>query len=203
MCPLVHVPGFAVGGGAVTGLVDQPGERRGPNKRIDSDAVLSLRTARPAHAGTAGPKVAFESAALRAQRELIGVLDWPLLTGPAPIALSASAFAAAIWLHYATFRRRRLRVVIAVIFACVLTAAMVTVAVAFLVRNVWMLFPDRLDPAVYVWAGAGLFAVAVGGVQALTRRSLRRAVVSLTAALVIVAACANQINSAFGAYLTL
>ena len=141
--------------------------------------------------------------ALGSQKELIGVLDWPLLTGPAPIALSASAFAAAMWLLHATFRRRRLRVVIAVICACLLSAAVVTAAVAFLARNVWMFFPDRLDPAVSGWAGAGLFAVVVAGVHALTGRSLRRAVVSLTTALVIVAACANQINGAFGAYLTL
>ena len=62
------------------------------------------------------------------------MLDWPLLTGPAPIALSASAFAAAMWLLHATFRRRRLRVVIAVICACLLSAAVVTAAVAFLAR---------------------------------------------------------------------
>jgi len=28
-----------------------------------------------------------------------------------------------------------------------------------LARNVWMLYPDNLEPAVYLWAGAGVFAV--------------------------------------------
>ena len=193
---------------AVTGLEDEPGERTRSEQASSSTATLFSAFAQPvqrtleqrARRWHAGLPV---RTSLGAQEELIGVLDWPLLTGPAPIALSASAFAAAMWLLHATFRRRRLRVVIAVICACLLTAAMVTVAVAFLARNVWMLFPDRLDPAVSVWAGAGLSAVVVAGVHALTGRSLRRAVVSLTAALVIVAACANQINGAFGAYLTL
>jgi hypothetical protein len=37
--------------------------------------------------------------ALGAHKKLIGMLNWPLLKSPAPIALSATAFAAATLAH--------------------------------------------------------------------------------------------------------
>jgi hypothetical protein len=75
--------------------------------------------------------------------------------------------------------------------ACLLVAAVVTAVVAHLARNVWMLYPDNLEPAVYLWAGAGVFAVNLTVTRVVTERKVGRAVVGLTAAVVVVAACSQ------------
>ena len=56
--------------------------------------------------------------------------------------------------------------------------------------------------AVYLWAGAAVFAVTLTVTRVVTERKVGRAMVGLTAAVVIVAACANQVNAIYGAYVT-
>ena len=88
------------------------------------------------------------------------MLDWSLLSGPIPVVLRVSAVVAAIWLLSRTLRaRRQLWVKWVDLTGCLLVAAVVTAVVAHLARNVWMLYPDNLGPAVYLLAGAGVFAV--------------------------------------------
>jgi hypothetical protein len=131
------------------------------------------------------------------------MLDWSLLSGPIPVVLRVSAVVAAIWLLSPTLRARRQRWVKWVdLTACLLVAAVVTAVVAHLARNVWMLYPDNLAPAVYLWAGAGVFAVNLTVTRVVTERKVGRALVGLTAAVVVVGACANQVNTIYGAYVT-
>jgi S-formylglutathione hydrolase FrmB len=133
----------------------------------------------------------------------LAVLDWSLLSGPVPVVLRLVALAAVLWLVWLTLlRRRRGWRAIAELIACVLVAAIATVLLDHLARNVWMLFPDRLDLAIYLWVGLALFAVCLAATRIASRPRLRRGVVRVTAAAAIVAASANQINTAYGAYLT-
>ena len=75
------------------------------------------------------------------------MLDWSLLSGPIPVVLRLSAVVAALWVLSRTLRaRRRLWVRWAQLIACLLVAAVVTAVVAHLARNVWMLYPDNLEP---------------------------------------------------------
>jgi S-formylglutathione hydrolase FrmB len=131
------------------------------------------------------------------------MLDWSLLSGPIPVVLRVSAVVAAIWLLSRTLRaRRQLWVKWVDLTGCLLVAAVVTAVVAHLARNVWMLYPDNLAPAVYLWAGAGVFAVNLTVTRVVTERKVGRALVGLTAAVVVVGACANQVNTIYGAYVT-
>ena len=62
--------------------------------------------------------------------------------------------------------------------------------------------PDNLGPAVYLWSGAAVFAVNLTVTRVVTERNVGRAVVGVTAAVVVVAACANQVNTIYGAYVS-
>ena len=131
------------------------------------------------------------------------MLDWSLLSGPIPVVLRLSAVVAALWVLSRTLRaRRRLWVRWAQLIACLLVAAVVTAVVAYLARNVWMLYPDNLGPAIYLWSGAAVFAVNLTVTRVVTERNVGRAVVGVTAAVVVVAACANQVNAIYGAYVS-
>jgi S-formylglutathione hydrolase FrmB len=131
------------------------------------------------------------------------VLDWSLLSGPVPVVLRLAALATGVWLVWLTLLwRRRGWLAIAELIACLLVAALATEVLDYLARTVWMLFPDRLDLAIYLWVGVALFAVCLAVRRIASRPRLRRGVVLVTAAVAIVAACANQINAAYGAYLT-
>ena len=66
-------------------------------------------------------------------------------------------------------KRRRAWPAIAELITCALAATAATVAFDYLARKVWMLFPDRLDLATYLWAGLAVFAVCL----ALTRIASR------------------------------
>ena len=131
------------------------------------------------------------------------MLDWSLLSGPIPVVLRVSAVLAALWLLSRTLRaRRRLWTRWVELTTCLLLAAIVTAVVAYLARNVWMLYPDKLDVAVYLWAGAAVLAVTLTVTRVVTERKLGRATVALATAVVIVVACANQVNAIYGAYVT-
>jgi len=88
------------------------------------------------------------------------MLDWPLLTGAAPLAVQITAVIGAVWLIARTLRSHRsLWAKVAELTLCLGFAAGLTALLDHLARTVWMLFPDRLDPAIYGWVGAGIFAV--------------------------------------------
>jgi S-formylglutathione hydrolase FrmB len=132
------------------------------------------------------------------------VLDWSLLSGPVPVVLRLGALAAGLWLVWLTLLRRRRGWWPAVgeLSACLLVTPLATVLLDHLARDVWMVFPDRLDLAIYLWVGLALFAMCLALIRIVSERGVRRGVVVVTGAVVIVAACANQINAAYGAYLT-
>ncbi|PXX00399.1 S-formylglutathione hydrolase FrmB [Mycolicibacterium moriokaense] len=130
------------------------------------------------------------------------MLDWSLLSGPVPVVLRLVAAAAGLWLVWTLLKRRRAWPAIAELITYAVAATAATVVFDYLARKVWMLFPDRLDLATYLWAGLAVFAVCLALTRIVSRPGLRRATVGVTAAVVMVAACANQINAAYGAYLT-
>jgi S-formylglutathione hydrolase FrmB len=130
------------------------------------------------------------------------VLDWSLLSGPVPVVLRLGAAAAGLWLVWTVLKRRRAWPAIGELITCALAATAATLAFDHLARKVWMLFPDRLDLATYLWAGLAVFGVCLTLTRIASRPGLRPGTVGVTAAVVIVAACANQINAAYGAYLT-
>jgi S-formylglutathione hydrolase FrmB len=130
------------------------------------------------------------------------VLDWALLSGPVPVALRLLAVVTAGWLVLWRIRRRG-RAVLAEVGVCLLVATAATAALDYLVRDVWELFPDRLDMGIYLWVVLAVAALCLAAKRVLSRpRRLRRSVGMAAAAVVVVAACANQVNAAFGAYLT-
>ena len=109
------------------------------------------------------------------------MLDWSLLSGPIPVVLRVSAVLAAVWLLSRTLRaRRRLWTRWVELTTCLLLAAVVTAVVAYLARNVWMLYPDKLDVVVYLWAGAAVLAVTLTVTRVVTERKVGRALVGLT-----------------------
>ena len=131
------------------------------------------------------------------------MLDWSLLSGPMPVVLRVGAVVAAMWLLWRTLRARRRRwVKWTELATCLLLAAIVTAVAAHLARNVWMLYPDNLQAAIYLWAGIAVFAVSITVTRIVTERKVAPAVAGLAAAVVIVVACANQVNALYGVYLT-
>jgi len=131
------------------------------------------------------------------------VLDWPLLSGPLPLALRISAVAAGAWLawRFASGPRRGL-VKATQCGACLAGSIVVALASGHLARNVLKLYPDRLPVAVYLWAACALFVAALAGFLIAVDGRWRRGVSVAVAGLVVVACCANQVNAVFGAYPT-
>lgn len=131
------------------------------------------------------------------------MLDWSLLSGPAPVALSVMAIAAGIWLVVRMYRAAQsLRVIVKTFVVCVATAVGVPMIGVYLVRDVWAIFPDRLPVSVYVWLGATVLAVSLAVAVMTLRVSPGRSAITVVTAVVIVAACLNQINMVFAAYPT-
>lgn len=130
------------------------------------------------------------------------MLDWSLLTGPVPVVFDVLSVVAGSWLIASVLTSDRRPRGKAVELVVCLTVAVVTTAVLdHMARAVWLLFPDRLAPAIYAWVGAGFFAVALA-ISRGARRPRRGIVLSVVAALVVFAACANQVNAIYGTYLT-
>ncbi|MFV8176846.1 alpha/beta hydrolase [Mycolicibacterium peregrinum] len=132
------------------------------------------------------------------------MLNWALLSGPLPVLLRLAGIgAAALLLARMVMAPRRGRTKAVMLAACALVAVVTTVIVADLARNEWKLFPDRLQPLIYVWAGVSVFAVTVVVVGGFLAPGMRRMLWSAAAAAVVVLACANQVNVIFAAYPTL
>ncbi|BBZ79963.1 hypothetical protein MANY_53000 [Mycolicibacterium anyangense] len=131
------------------------------------------------------------------------MLDWPLLSGPLPRLLQIGAIVAATWLLVRMLSGSARPLTKTLAGATYLTvAAAVTLAGDELARNVWQLFPDRIPAAVLLWAGAGVFTLCLAASLAVSaeRWPVRSGLVVTT--VVVLAACANQINAVFGAYPT-
>ncbi|WP_295647981.1 alpha/beta hydrolase family protein [uncultured Dietzia sp.] len=85
----------------------------------------------------------------------------------------------------------------------VLVAAVVTFAGALLVEKVLRPFPDAIPPGVYLWIGVGLLGVLLGaGGAAVEIRAHRpwRAVASVVALLLVVAAAAGHVNRVYAEF---
>lgn len=131
------------------------------------------------------------------------MLDWSLLTGATPILLRVAAAVAGVWLISHVLRSPRgPRARAGELSGCLVFAAALTAILDHLAREVWMLFPDRLQPAIYGWVGLGIFAVTLGLVRCTSRPGARQAAALIVASLIGVAACANQVNGIYGTYLT-
>ncbi|TQK30907.1 alpha/beta hydrolase-fold protein [Arthrobacter sp. SLBN-53] len=131
------------------------------------------------------------------------MLEWSLLSGPAPVALSVMAIAAGMWLVAQVYRAAQSpRVIVKTSVVCVATAVAVPLIGVYLVRDVWAIFPDRLPVSVYVWLGAIVLAVSLAVAVMILRVSPGRSAITVLTAVVVVAACLNQINMVFAAYPT-
>ncbi|WP_018348127.1 alpha/beta hydrolase [Longispora albida] len=113
-------------------------------------------------------------------------LDWSLLSGGLPVALTILGIAALALLVF----RAGLRIVL----PAALGSAAVAVAVKYIVDRVWRPFPDPLPWAVVLWIGVLLLA--------LTIAAARRRMLPLLAVVPVLALCALQINSFFAYYPT-
>ncbi|BDB42137.1 hypothetical protein Mkiyose1088_18160 [Mycobacterium kiyosense] len=133
------------------------------------------------------------------------MLNWSLFSGVLPVALRIAAIGlAGLLLAQVVGARRSGRAKAVLLALCLLVAVATTATVVYLVRNVWKLFPDRLQPAIYMWASAAVFAmvIVIAGVL-FAPSGRRRAGAGIISAAVVVAACVNEINMMFGAYPTL
>jgi S-formylglutathione hydrolase FrmB len=132
---------------------------------------------------------------------LVSPLDWQLLTGPVPVVLRLAAGAAGTWLLLRLMFAvggvwaRVLRYTATLVVAVVLTATS-----AYLAREVWTLFPDRLPFVVHLWVGAAFFAAIVAVSVVISCRRWRTVVTAFIAASLVWVACANQVNGVYAAY---
>lgn len=132
------------------------------------------------------------------------MLDWSLLSGHVPIVLGIAGSIAAIWMLIRLFRAPHSPQVLAVACAiCVATAIVVPQIGAYLVREVWLIFPDRLSTAVYLWLTAAVLAAAILISLVMLNRSARCVGTAVAASITVIALCLNQVNSTFAAYPTL
>jgi S-formylglutathione hydrolase FrmB len=121
------------------------------------------------------------------------LLDWPLTSGPLFAALFAVGGVAAGYL----VRGRRPRTAGYLLLA----SAALTVGLVWFVDHVWQPFPDRLPLTVCGWVGVGVAAIVLAAGSAY-RRSWRRVVGSVAAAVMIVLAGAAGVNAYYGQYPT-
>ncbi|MDJ0394108.1 alpha/beta hydrolase-fold protein [Rhodococcus sp. G-MC3] len=83
------------------------------------------------------------------------------------------------------------------------SAAFVAVVLYVAVEKVWRPFPDPIETEIYVWIGVGLAAVFLVVPRTVAARGIVRKVVSVLAAVLVVAAASAQVNLVFSAYPTL
>ncbi len=132
------------------------------------------------------------------------MLDWSLLSGPLPIALSVAGSIAAVWMLTRLLGTPHSpRVIATTCAACLATAIVVPQIGVYLLREVWLIFPDRLSIGVHLWLTAAVFAAALLISLVLLNRSARRVGMAVAASIAVIALCLNQVNSTFAAYPTL
>ncbi|TQF68245.1 esterase [Rhodococcus spelaei] len=131
-------------------------------------------------------------------------MDWlyrlSLISGPLPWVLTGLGALGGVWLLFAPTRSRGYRRR-AIPLCC--TAALVLTLVGWLVvEKWWRPFPDPVETEIYVWIGLGVLALMLLVVRVFADRGFWRTVISLLAALAVVAAAAVQVNLVFDAYPT-
>jgi enterochelin esterase-like enzyme len=128
-----------------------------------------------------------------------GPLDWSIVSGFTPLALTLLGLAALLFLVYGRDQRWWARWVPAVVLSTILVA----LGIGLFVDRVWQPFPDNLPTDVVVWIGVILGAVVLGLVQLFRRKSWRPRLLAAVAMLVAVIFGLNQINRVYDQYPTL
>ena len=150
-------------------------------------------------------------------------LDWPLISGPLPVILLLSAVLALAWLvagRNAPGRGRLLRLLlergaageeggdglvsarwlVISVPAIVVAAGAVTAVLTWLIDTVWKPFPDMLPLTVVFWSWAALAGVVLALARQPLLRTWPRRAAAIGAAVLVLAAGANQVNVYFEAY---
>ncbi|WP_342801799.1 alpha/beta hydrolase-fold protein [Nocardia sp. No.11] len=126
------------------------------------------------------------------------ITDLSLLAGGLPVALTLLGVLGAVWLLFARSRRY----VTTTMPIVLLAATVLTVALYLFVEEVWRPFPDPIAVSVYVLVGVAVAAVLLIVPRILVRRRVWSAIVTLLAALAVLAAVGVRINLVYAAYPT-
>lgn len=86
--------------------------------------------------------------------------------------------------------------------ACILVAAGVGVSLYYVVEKVWRPFPDPIEMEIYVWIAIGLAAVLAVVPRTIAASGIFGKIVSVLAAVLVVAAASAHVNLVFSAYPT-
>lgn len=121
-----------------------------------------------------------------------------LLDGPLPVIVSVLGAAGGLWLLVSRSRRYARRAL-----PIAATAAIVVTAIGYVVvEKVWRPFPDPIDMSIYVWIGVGVAAPFALVPRSIAARGVVGTVVSVLAAVLVVATSALHVNLEFDAYPT-
>ncbi|MFC9769362.1 alpha/beta hydrolase [Rhodococcus jostii] len=126
---------------------------------------------------------------------------WSLISGPTPWVVTVLGAMGGLWLVLAPatgahMYRRRL-VPIAFLVAIGTTAGLWLV-----VEKWWRPFPDPIEPEIYLWIGCAFLAALLLAARLVSDRRVWRAIVSVAATAVVLAAAAVSVNLVFAAYPT-
>ena len=150
-------------------------------------------------------------------------LDWSLLTGPLPVALLVSAVLALAWLTagrnapgHGYLRRSLLgsgaapeahadgaltaRWLMIWVPLIMVAAGAVTALATWLIDNVWRPFPDLLPSTAVFWTWLALAGIMLAFARQPLLRTWPRRAAAIGAAVLVLAAGANQVNVSFEAY---
>lgn len=119
-----------------------------------------------------------------------------LIDGPVPVVVTVLGALSGLWLVLAPSHRYRTRTLPVVL----VSAGLVTVVGYIVVEKLWRPFPDPIQTSIYVWVGIGLAAVAAVVPRSLAARGVARTIVTVGAAVVVVAMSAVHVNLVFDAY---
>ncbi|MFE3293150.1 alpha/beta hydrolase [Rhodococcus sp. NPDC059234] len=125
---------------------------------------------------------------------------WSLISGPLPWILTGLGALGGVWLLLAPTRSRGYRR--RTVPICCTAALVLTLALWLVVEKWWRPFPDPVETSIYVWIGLGVLALMLLVARLFADRRAWRTVVSVFAALAVVAAAAATVNLVFDAYPT-
>lgn len=128
-----------------------------------------------------------------------GPLDWSIVSGLTPLALTLLGLAALLVLLHGRDKRWWGRWVPAIVLGTVL----LSLGIGLFVDRVWQPFPDDLPTDVVAWIGVVLGAVVLGVVQTIRRRGWRPRLAAAVAVLVAVVFGLNGINRVYDQFPTL
>ncbi|MBR7826896.1 hypothetical protein KDK95_11330 [Actinospica sp. MGRD01-02] len=128
-----------------------------------------------------------------------GPLDWSIVSGLTPLALTLLGLGALLVLLYGRDERWWRRWVPAILLGTFL----LSVGIGLFVDRVWRPFPDDLPTDVVAWIGVVLGAVVLGAVQAIRRKGWRPRLAAGVAVLIAVVFGLNGINRVYDQFPTL